>query len=67
MKTNKMKKKEIESTLDSFWKKHGINKQFNIFDLGSIPTKAQNILQTTGDIAQAENAYIESIEKYRVK
>jgi hypothetical protein len=63
----KLKKKEVQNQLEVFWKKYGINCQFNIMDLGNIPKEAEKILIETGDIESAEKAYSESIQKYKVK
>jgi hypothetical protein len=66
-KKKKLTMKAVNQHLDSFWKKYGVNNQFNIMDLGKIPTAAKKILEETGDVESADKAYSEAIEYYKVK
>lgn len=57
----------IKNHLESFWKKYGVNNQFMIMDLNKLDNLSKLILTTSGNVEDAERAYSDSIEMFRVK
>ena len=60
-----MNKKQVETTVSELFKKHGLNKQFNIFNLSKVMDGPRKLLSAGHSIEDAEKEMIKLINQYQ--